>query len=120
MARSKKDTGHFGEEIAVDFLKHRGYRILHRNFRCRIGEIDIIAEDGETTVFVEVRMSTNPFYDPVESILWKKTRKLILLAKYYIKRHGLDNELCRFDIISVIKEDNSLNVRLIKDAFWET
>lgn len=120
MTEKRKKTGVFGEEAAAGFLKQKGYQILYRNFRCKLGEIDIVARDGDVTVFIEVRTCRNDRYgSPIESILWKKQKKLITLANIYIQKFGLENDVCRFDVISVMRRDGFTSIKLIKDAFWE-
>lgn len=120
LAQKRREIGMMGEALAARFLKKRGYKILRRNFRCRVGEIDIVALEKRDTVFIEVRTSTSRNYSsPAESILWRKRRKLITLANFYIKKFGLEDTPCRFDVVSIVKTDGYTRIRLIKDAFWE-
>jgi len=120
LTEKRKEIGMLGEAMAVRFLKKRGYRILQQNFRCRMGEIDVVAQEEGNTVFVEVRTSTSSDHNaPAESILWKKKKKLVALANFYIKRFGLEEMPCRFDVIAITQNNGYTRIRLIRDAFWE-
>ena len=90
------------EEIAAQRLVRRGFDILCRNFRRREGEIDIIARDGDTLVFVEVRShSTANFGSPAESVIPSKLKKLAAVATMYIQETGSEETPCRFDLVEV-------------------
>ncbi len=109
--------GKRGEIIAANYLKKKGYKILAQNYKNRIGEIDIIALDGEYIVFVEVktRMSRQ-FGDPLEAIDYRKQAKIRSVATCYLKANGLYDHNCRFDAIAVLGEGDD-DVRHIRDAF---
>ena len=114
---SKKEIGDKGEELAVRHLKRQGYKILERNFSVhKIGEIDIVARDGEYLCFVEVRLrSRTDFGTPAQTVTTEKQRRIVRTAQYYIKNNGLENAYVRFDIAEVYGDGN---ITLIKDAFW--
>lgn len=101
---NKRQVGSYYEEQARDYLLEKGYEILEMNFRCRTGEIDIIAKDGVYTVFVEIKYRSNDRCGlPRESVTYHKKYKILNVAKYYLmcKRQG---ELpCRFDVIEFYK-----------------
>ena len=119
MAEHNK-IGQLGEQIAQSFLKNKGYRILHVNWRHRRLEIDIIAMDGETLVFVEVKTrQTLLFGEPENAVDYKKQRSLIHAANAYVLKHGFDKD-SRFDIVSVIIDKNSTVVNHFPDAFYPT
>lgn len=105
--------GEEGEERALEFLKARGYRIIARNYRWRGGEIDIIARDGESLAFIEVKARADERFAPAEEALtrWKRER-LIRTAQHYIARYRPRVPL-RFDVVTVVGSE----VRLYKDAF---
>jgi putative endonuclease len=111
--KSTKDKGKEAEELATKFLKEKNYTILKRNFHFgNIGEIDIIAKDKDTVVFVEVKARSNPkFYDPLEAITKSKQKNLIAVAKGYIMINDLINTDFRFDIISI---DYSVSPEIIE------
>ena len=100
-------------------MKKQGYRIIERNYQARIGEIDIVAREGESIVFIEVktRRSTD-FGLPEEALSNDKRRRLTKLALGYLAYHKIKNKNCRFDVVSILMdEDRVKDVRLIKNAF---
>lgn len=120
MGKERINLGRSGEKIATGFLKRNGYVILERNFSCLFGEIDIIAKDGESIVFVEVRTKgSDEFGLPMESVQESKQRRLIKVAWFYIKSHKLYNAYFRFDLVSIlVRQEGKPQICLIKDAFW--
>ena len=111
MPSNRKEVGVRGEKLAVDFLKKRGYKIIQRNFRCREGEIDIIAQKGECLVFVEVRTKKNTaFGTPEESVTLSKREKLISLANVYLQAYDKPPQSWRIDVIAVeLTPDNRVS-----------
>ncbi|HSE83754.1 MAG TPA: YraN family protein [Thermodesulfobacteriota bacterium] len=112
----RKTLGQKGEKIACRALKKQGYRIIKKNFRCRQGEIDIIAEDSATLCFIEVksRYSQN-FGLPEESVTKRKQGKLYAVAAIYLERVKTKPQDMRFDIVSVDLKNES--ARVLKNAF---
>ncbi|OFX14272.1 MAG: YraN family protein [Armatimonadetes bacterium RBG_16_58_9] len=103
---------------AASELGKRGYRIIGSNYRCRSGEIDLIARDGDTLVFVEVRCKRTADYGtPAESITQAKQQKLAATAQHYLIEHGLEDVDCRFDVAEVSPANGGLAVHVIRDAF---
>ena len=99
---NRKALGALGEKRAREFLKKRGYRIVETNFRCREGEIDIIARDKDYLVFVEVRTRTgSQFGTPEESITFAKREKLTSVALAYLQTHKNLPSLWRFDVVAI-------------------
>ena len=97
-----KQTGNYGETLACEFLKKRGYKILERNFRIRGGEIDIVAKDGGFMVFVEVKARYSHEYGlPIESITPWKIRALLKSASFYLQKIKWGNKPYRLDVVSV-------------------
>jgi len=95
--------GKSGESYACRELERRGYAILARRFRTRSGELDIIARDGETLVFIEVKARRSARCGtPVEAVTWFKQRRLLRMAAEYVLLKGICNARCRFDIVSVL------------------
>lgn len=95
----KKKIGDFGEQAAADYLVSRGMSIIKRNYCCRAGEIDIIARDGEYTVFVEVKTRKNAnFGTAAEFVDRRKQERIIKTALYYL---GRDDVAMRFDVVEV-------------------
>lgn len=98
---SRRDKGIAGENLAAEYLAEKGYRILARNVRIGRGEIDILAEDGETLVFVEVKARHSGLYgEPEEAITARKEKQLRTIADIYIARNDIDRP-CRFDLIAI-------------------
>lgn len=96
--------GDRGERAAVSHLKRRGMRILRRNYRTKHGEVDAIARDGDVVVFVEVKARRRG--DPAEAVTPEKQRRLTLAALHFLKRHGLLEHRCRFDVVAVLWPDD--------------
>lgn len=115
---NNKSTGIIGENLACNYLLNKGYIILERNFRSKVGEIDIIAKANEVIVFIEVKTRNNNYYGlPYESVDYRKQQKIIWAAKSYINLNKLSNYQYRFDIIEIyMKSKNKINH--IQDAFW--
>ncbi|MBI5919522.1 MAG: YraN family protein [Nitrosomonadales bacterium] len=107
--------GDEAEQRAADFLTRRGLRLLARNFRCRYGEIDLILQDGDTLVFVEVRLrSRSDFGGAAASIDSHKQRKLTLAAQHYLAQLPRTPP-CRFD--AILMRDAGESIEWIKNAF---
>ena len=109
--------GKQGEELAVKFLRKKGYKIKVCNYKTRLGEIDIIAGDGETLVFVEVKTRESLMYgQPFESVNNHKKKKLAMVAMLYLKKYA-EVPPCRFDVVSIYINNGTPECELIKDAF---
>jgi len=94
-------TGAYGEVLARRFLLKKGYKIIKKNYKNKVGEIDIIAMDGDKLVFVEVKTRTgDTFGSPMDAIDYKKKRKMIATAQSYLKDKDIEYGV-RFDIIGV-------------------
>jgi putative endonuclease len=120
MLNSRKELGAKGENLAVKFLKRRGYKIVQRNYRCKLGEIDIIAERSKTLVFVEVRTKqTEEFGPPQYSITAAKRGQISRVALCYIREKKLVEQSCRFDVIAITFSSESRRPRIehIENAF---
>ena len=111
-------TGQEGEKIAADYLIKRGYKIVEQNFRCSIGEIDLIAWEKETLVFVEVKArSSSQFGGPDSAVTLRKQEKIIRVASAYLQQKKLLTVLCRFDVVGVIKDGTGIAITLFQNAF---
>ncbi len=119
MLNKSQQFGKKNELIAASFLKKKGYKILEQNYRTKNGEIDIIAKEKETIVFVEVKSGRTGFAgSPKWAVTFKKQRKISMVALYYLKMMKLSNHKARFDVVSIIfNKDNSVNIELLKNAF---
>lgn len=102
MANETNTFARRGEAAASDALIRRGYRIVERNCRSRWGELDVVAYDGDTLVFVEVKARrTEQFGDPAYAVDREKQQRIVRLAQRYLSRRRLGEPLCRFDIVVV-------------------
>jgi len=107
-----------GEDLAVRFLRKKGYKILSRNYKTPLDEIDIIAEDGETLVFVKVKTRTdNSFGLPFEAVNHRKREKLRKVALYSLKNIRKKDAPSRFDILSIRAGSGQNEIEHIMDAF---
>lgn len=106
-----------GEDLAVSFLRGKGYRILSRNFKTPFGEIDIVAEDGNTLVFVEVKTRTDSsFGRPYEAVNFRKREKMRKVALHYLKTTRRETH-SRFDVLSIEMDGSRSMIEHIVDAF---
>ena len=117
----KKSLGNFGEEKAVQFLRRKGYRILERNFSCKFGEVDIIAQKGSYIVFVEVKLRKNSsFAEAREFVTASKQRRIISSAVIWLSRTSSQLQP-RFDVIEIYapfgESSRSITINHIEDAF---
>ena len=118
MTYERQWLGERGESMACDELEKCGYAILERRYRTRFGEIDVIADDCGTVVFVEVKTKTDcTFSDPVESVTKQKQRRLVSMAAQYVAYHGLDHTPCRFDVVTVDTSVAPPKLTHYRDAF---
>jgi len=108
-----------GERAAAEFLEARGYRIVERNYRTRRGEIDLIAQEGRTLVFVEVKARLNDrFGGPGAAITPAKQARLARLAQHYLLKRRLGDRPCRFDVVLIWGDDpKTRRIELLPGAF---
>lgn len=115
---NNKRLGKYGEDLAQDYLRHQGYKILRRNFRKPYGEIDIIARHNDYLVFVEVKTRSSLDYGrPSEAVNYKKRRTYSKLARNYICNYGFGDYPVRFDVIEIIMNNGDIQYNLITNAF---
>jgi len=115
----RSSLGAQGEGHARRFLKRRGWRILERNYVCPVGELDLIADDGDALVFVEVKTrSHDEDADPEINVDRAKRRQIERVAQYWLQTHGMPDRAYRFDVIAVVQGSRGKpNVRHIEEAF---
>jgi len=108
-----------GEDLAADFLKREGLEVIARNYRCRSGEIDLVARDRDgTIVFVEVKeRRTGTHGEGFEAVGPGKRQRLVRAAQHYASRHGVYEASLRFDVVSVAWERDSPKLRWDRGAF---
>jgi putative endonuclease len=118
MSKAGKELGKKGEVLAAQYLKRQGYDIKEQNWRSSLGEIDLIARDKETIVFVEVKTRKSAHYGSGEMAVDKhKQEQIAKVALSYLLKRGLKDVDCRFDVVSVMLSENKNKIELIKDAF---
>lgn len=117
--QSTTQIGRLGEQYAVRVLTAQGYNIVETNWRCVAGEIDIVAQEGQTWVFVEVKSRRfTRFGEPEEAITPPKQRRMLRCAQCYIAQHNLEDVVCRLDVVAIVmsKSNQIISSRLYRDA----
>jgi len=118
VSRARVIFGKTGEDLACRELRRRGYAILARRYRRRLGELDIVARDGRTLVFVEVKArESHEFGAAAEAVTPLKQRTMAQLAIDYMARHRLTSEPCRFDVVTIHLEAGRPVVEVYQNAF---
>lgn len=110
-----------GEQAAKAFLLAQGFRILHENYSTPLGEIDLIAREGDVVVFVEVKArASGEFGPPQASVTLQKQRQIVRVATLFLQRAGLTEAACRFDVVAVTfagSQTKQPEILLVRDAF---
>jgi len=115
---AKITTGKEGEKIAAAFLKKNGYRISEINFRCVLGEIDIIARDKGEIVFIEVKTrKSGELGYPEQAVGIRKQKKMSQLALWYLQKNNITDSGARFDVVAITMLPSGTEIKLIKNAF---
>jgi putative endonuclease len=119
MEDSRKALGSKGDELAVQYLKKKGYKVIEKNYHCQGGEIDLIAREGDTLVFVEIKArSSLDFGLPQDAVDRFKQKKICRAATAYLAEHRLSEDIAaRFDVVAVRLTPSGPDIELIKDAF---
>ena len=121
MSRARQILGKTGEDLACRELERRGYAIVARRYRRRGGELDIIARDGATLVFIEVKTRDGrAFGDAAEAVTPFKRRRIAQLALDYMTRHRLSDCPCRFDVVSIHVDSGEPVLEVFQGAFDAT
>lgn len=117
--KNKRGIGTQGEKLAVQYLTQNNFSIITTNYRIgRIGEIDIIARDGEYICFIEVKTRKTAVYGlPREAVTLHKQKKIRQIASIYLANTGNSNKSVRFDVVEIIWDGNKTTIDLIKNAF---
>jgi putative endonuclease len=114
----EKELGKKGEEVALRFLKKKGYKIIQQNYVCEMGEMDIIAREKDTLVFVEVKTRTSMAFGPPQlAVNSTKQMQLSKVALYFLKEKRLEDIKARFDVVAILVRPKGEEIELIKDAF---
>ena len=118
MPHARQRLGTVGEDLACAELEKLGYRVRERNYRTRFGEIDVVAMDGDTVVFVEVKTKTSgDFGDPVEEVTPQKQRQIVSMGEWYHSFNCASHTPCRFDVVAIDLSLMPAKITHYKDAF---
>lgn len=118
MKKNNRALGSTGEHMAQAYLMNQGYTILERNYRCRLGEVDLIANNEGYLAFIEVKLRKSTTYGlPREAVDARKQRQIMKVASWYLSANQITDRYIRFDVVEIFQgEKTTLN--LIKNAFW--
>jgi len=118
-AHNPRRVGREGEEQAARFLTAKGYRLLERNYRGERGEIDIIAQQGSTLVFVEVKTAKGlRFGEPETWVTPRKQQQIGKVAAKYLQEHDITDMDCRFDVVAIARRGARWQITHLENAFW--
>jgi len=118
LTRERLELGRLGEDLALQKIRKLGYRCLVRNYRCSLGEVDLIARDGDTLVFIEIKTRRGrPLEFAKEAISRKKRRQLSKVALSYIRDHDCADVKSRFDVVAISLQGNRREIEVVKNAF---
>jgi len=118
MESRRQSLGRTGEEMARKYLEQHGFKIIKRNFRCLVGEIDLIALHHGVLVFIEVKTRTaDVLGSPLESVDGRKQRRVMRAAMFYLSQHRLHDHEARFDVVGVSMKTGTPMIEHIANAF---
>ena len=118
MQDKRQKFGQQGESLAIWYLKQNGYKILEQNYRTKLGEIDIIAKDKKTLVFVEVKIRKSVRYgSPKWAVTPNKQRKISMVALSYLKATKQSGTRARFDVVAITSNQDEPQIEIVKNAF---
>jgi putative endonuclease len=118
MLNRTQKFGKSGEDLAAKSLEKNGFRIVCRNYRSPFGEIDIIAKDNDTIVFIEVKSRRTPtFGHPKYAVTFDKQERISKTALYYLKMTGQSHVRARFDVVAISEHNQQTDVEIIQNAF---
>jgi len=118
LTRERLELGKFGEDLAFKKIKHLGYKNIIRNYRCPLGEVDLIAKDGNTLAFIEIKTRKGKSIGYAkEAVNAKKRRQLSKVALTYLKSNDCYGAKARFDVIAISIERDKPQIEVIKNAF---
>ncbi len=118
MTHERLRTGAEGEDRARESLERAGYRILSRNYRCRHGEVDLVAQDGEVIAFVEVKARRSETYGiPALAVTRAKRRRILRAALHWLVSQGMPDRPVRFDVVSLRQGPAGWEAEILRGAF---
>ena len=118
MTRDRLELGRYGEDLAYKRIKRLGYKKIIRNYRCPLGEVDLIANDGDTLVFIEIKTRRGkPTGYAKEAVDARKQRQLSKVALSYMKSNNCSDAKARFDVIAISIKEDKPEIEVVKNAF---
>jgi putative endonuclease len=118
LTRERLELGKLGEDLALKTVKRMGYRCIARNYRCPLGEMDLIARDGDTLVFVEIKTRRGRSLEwAKQAVDWRKKRQLSKVALAYMKENHCADVKSRFDVVAVNLGSQGKEIEVVKNAF---
>ena len=114
---STKQLGIDGENAVCQWLEQHGFILLERNYLTRTGEVDIIASKDDTVAFVEVKTRHDHYFPLAQTVTWRKQQRIIKAAQHFILSKGFVDKVFRFDVATVLVENNSYHIEYIPNAF---
>jgi putative endonuclease len=118
VTRERLDLGKWGEDLALQKVKKLGYRCIVRNYRCPLGEVDLIARDGDTLVFIEIKTRKGRSLEYAkEAVDRRKRRQLSKVALAYMKANGCSEARARFDVVVINLEGKEEEIEVVRNAF---
>ncbi|MBW1828698.1 MAG: YraN family protein [Deltaproteobacteria bacterium] len=118
MTQARLELGRYGEDLAYKRIKRLGYRKIIRNYRCPLGEVDLIANDGDTLVFIEIKTRRGkPTGYAKEAVNARKQRQLSKVALSYMKSNNCSDAKARFDVIAISIKEDKPEIEVVKNAF---
>ncbi len=115
---ARQDLGRAGEALAASHLEDLGWEIVARNYRCREGEVDIVAVDAGVLAFVEVKTRHDArFGTPLEAVDGRKQRRMITAARHFLAMHGGAGFVMRFDVIGILWGEEAPRIEHVRNAF---
>lgn len=116
MSLYQKNLGKIGEDLALDYLKSHSFSVLEKNFRCKFGEIDIIAEKNHCLCFIEVKTRSNLNHGaPFEAVNKQKIYHIKKVAQYYLLKNKFDNYKLKISVFSILIQDGKTDIKFWKD-----
>ncbi len=118
MTRQRLELGKEGEDLALKKVESLGYKCIARNYRCSLGELDLVARDGETLVFIEIKTRKGKSLDYAkEAVHARKQRQMSKVALAYMKKYGCEDARARFDVVVIHQKGLDREIEVIRNAF---
>jgi putative endonuclease len=118
VTRERLELGKEGEDLALKKVESLGYQCIARNYRCSLGELDLVARDGETLVFIEIKTRKGKSLDYAkEAVHARKQRQMSKVALAYMKKTGCEDAKARFDVVVIHQKGTDREIEVIRNAF---